>query len=112
MSQGQNASEASNRRKEQGPMTTHIILAIIISYLEAIYTRLNHLVRRVVSPAAHRLEKRGDVCPLCGHQLGPSDQRQVRVELAPDGEVKHLPADVLAWRRCGGCTLHQVGAMP
>ncbi len=87
----------------------HIALAIVLSHLEAICTRLNHLVQRIVSPAAHRLKRRGEVCPLCRHQLGPSDQRQVRHERTPSGQFKRLPAEILIWRRCGGCGLHQVG---
>ena len=87
-----------------------ITIAIIISHLEAMATRLSHLVRYVLSPPARHL-KRGEVCPLCSHQLGPPDRRPPRDVRRAGGEIKRLPEEVLIWRRCGGCGLHQRGAV-
>ena len=81
-------------------------LAVILSHIEAAGTRINHLVRRVLSPPRPRS---ADTCPLCGHQLGAPDQRPPRDTRTTRGKLKRLPAELLSWRRCGGCALHQVG---
>ena len=86
-----------------------LALAIVLSHLESWYTRLDHLVRRVLSPPARHL-LRGDVCPLCGHQLGAPEQRPPRDTRTTTGKMKRLPEEILRWRKCGGCALHQVGS--
>ena len=92
-----------------GMSTALTAIAIVLSHLEAAYTRLDHLTTRVVSPMDHRHAVRGEVCPLCGHQLGATEQRPPRITRTLKGAIKNIPAEVLTWRRCGGCALHQVG---
>jgi len=83
-------------------------LAVILSHIESWYWRIDHLVSRVFTPPASR--SRGEVCPLCDHQLGAREQRPPRDVRRVGGQVKRLPEEVLVWRRCGGCGLHQTGA--
>lgn len=82
--------------------------AIVEGHLHAFYTRVDQLTRRVFEPPRPR-GPREAVCPLCGHQLGAPERRPPRDMRGRAGQIKRLPEEVLTWRRCGGCGLHQLG---
>lgn len=50
-------------------------------------------------------------CPLCGGPLRP-DSRPPRDQRDSSGKIRRLPADVLAWFRCGRCEASQIGIHP
>lgn len=82
-------------------------LAVVLSHAQATVTRARHMVRHLGPPPI--VTKRGERCPLCGHQLGARERRPPRDMRTAKGQVKRLPEEVLTWRRCGGCGLFQVG---
>lgn len=84
--------------------------AVLASHLTALAVRLDHVIHRT-TPARERTDAH-DRCPLCRHQLGAVEQRPPRDTRTKTGQVKRLPAEVLEWRRCGGCGLHQRGEPP
>lgn len=93
-------------------MTTHLWTAAywLAAHVEALYWRLDHLTRRVFQPPRPR-NPRDATCPLCGHQLGAPSKRPPRDTRTVKGQLKRLPAEVLTWRRCGGCSQYQVGRL-
>lgn len=69
-------------------------LAALLAHVHALGTRASYMLRHMSPTPRWRL--RGTACPLCGAPLVQSDRHA---------------GEVLTWRRCGGCGMHQYGEM-
>jgi hypothetical protein len=74
------------------PTDLQRLAAVLASHAEALWTRLRHMRDSIGPPPRSRT--RGASCPLCG---------------APLAETPVRAGEVLRWRRCIGCGLHQHG---
>ena len=83
-------------------------LAVVTSEIESWNMRLTHRLK----PRVQHDHVRGATCPLCKHQLGAADTKPPRDVRTPAGQMRRLPAELLEWRRCGGCGLYQEGEIP
>ena len=84
-------------------------LAVIASYLESWYWRIDQLLApRIRYFNGHERRKNPRHCVLCNGPMRP-DRRPPRDARMPDGKIRRLPEEILEWFKCGRCHQSQVG---
>jgi len=98
-----------------GPLVGRLVVAwwvsvvAVTSHVESWLRRLDYLLRprpRYFNGYERRHNPRQ--CVLCDGPMRP-DRRPPRDTRMPDGKIRRLPEEVLAWFRCGRCHQSQVG---
>lgn len=86
---------------------------IVSSHVESWLNRLNY-ASRPLPQRLKRPERRHNprTCALCHGPMRPDKSRPPRDERRPDGTMRRLPEETLAWFRCARCHGSQVGVRP